>query len=146
MVLFSLFIVFDSQHCQSKCHGLYSDSRAKLDSCLETCRHDPIGNERVQFSQQIMRKDVVSCIGKCNEHVNSTTNFIVWSKCRKNCLINGNELHYFDDTQCVSHCDRFWKGTVHWKPCTSQCEGFKKSRHKLSRVSNKPPAGVYNVW
>ena len=148
MILIIIFLAFDSQHCKKKCNNIFSDSPKKLESCLETCKHDLISKDKIQHSQQIMKKEVVNCISKCNENINSSTNFIIWSKCRKKCLIqeNSNELHYFDDSQCISQCDRYWKGTVHWKPCTSQCEGFKKSKEKYQKGSNQPPSGIFNVW
>lgn len=148
MALWMLMLAFDAQHCTQKCRTLFADSPKKLASCIETCSHDPTPRDKILYSQEIMRKDVVDCINECNKNVNSSTNFIVWSKCRKTCLVqpNSDELYYFDQNQCASHCDRYWKGTVHWKSCTNQCDGFTRAHKRNNRAHNNPPPGVFNIW
>ena len=156
MLLSLLLVAFDATHCTRKCSELFSDSPAKLKSCQETCNFNPNQKKSKPQNQgiEIMAKSVVQCINKCNSNITSNTNFFTWSKCRKECLKmpGTNDMRFFDENYCVSHCDRYWKGTVHWKPCCNQCRGYTKTRQrKISEnakndSSNSPRPVVFTIW
>jgi hypothetical protein len=152
MLFAVLLVAFDAAHCTRKCRELFADAPSKYKSCQETCLRDPLVTTSQSNSKperrQIMSKSVVQCMGKCNSNVNSSTNFLTWSKCRKECLrVPGtNELQYFDETSCVSHCDRYWKGTVHWKACSNQCKGYSKSSQRAARAKAAPQSNAFKVW
>ena len=151
-----LLVAFDATHCTKKCYDLFSDSPTKLNACKQTCDFDPkkLNPNNQQERPKIMSKSVLQCINVCNANLNSSTNFLTWSKCRKDCLKKPgtNEFQYYEEATCVNHCDRYWKGTVHWKPCLGQCSGYSKSNErKQKKQSNEnnnvnPRQGAFNMW
>jgi hypothetical protein len=139
-----LCVAFDSSHCRQKCESSYGESPKKKALCLDVCSSGTGTRERVQFGQPQMKKEVVSCLAKCNQNVNSTTEFRSWAKCRKTCATDPDteEREFISSPECSSGCDRYWKGTVHWKPCQDQCTELGRSE---SPAQAKKPNGR-PVW
>jgi hypothetical protein len=94
-----------------------------------------------------MKKEVSTCLAKCNQHVNSTTRFHEWNRCRRSCVTNPDtgEREFFPSDHCNSECDRYWRGTVHWKPCQSQCITLTGGNAPNATPAPHRP-NVYNVW
>jgi hypothetical protein len=146
-MLFLLALAFDSEHCKRKCESLFSDSPTRRALCLGTCSNGFVERERVQFGEPQMKKEVSVCLAKCNQNVNSTTDFRSWTKCRRACVVDPEteQQEFFARSQCDSECDRYWKGTVHWRPCQDQCQAFAPQ----GRGGPTPPPGgaeVRKVW
>jgi hypothetical protein len=146
MLVFLLSVFFNADHCKRKCKSLYSDSPSRKSLCLGTCSGGYVEREKIRFGAPEMKKEVSVCLAKCNQNVNSTTDFHGWMKCRKTCVVPKTDRHeFFALTQCESECDRYWKGTVHWKPCQDQCQIL---GHRAEPGPTPPPRGVniQDLW
>jgi hypothetical protein len=144
MLLALLLFAFDGSHCKRKCEVQFAESPTKKSLCLEVCSDGIGARERVQFGQPEMKKQVVSCLARCNQNVNSTADFHSWAKCRQSCARDPetDEIAFISDRECGSGCDRYWKGTVHWPPCQDQCKDFARAE----RLAREKPPNPRPVW
>jgi hypothetical protein len=94
-----------------------------------------------------MKKKVTVCLARCNQNVNSSTDFRSWSHCRRSCLVDSQtgDREFFPREQCTSECDRYWKGTVHWPGCDAQCRQFATRGSPESTPSPDRPR-IYRLW
>ncbi|OHT03207.1 hypothetical protein TRFO_29520 [Tritrichomonas foetus] len=178
VIFFLISLSFDSRHCKNKCEILFGDSPTKKSQCLSTCsiaifeasKQQVLSSKEAasnskgtgqQFSPESylsdksMKKDVINCLNSCSKDANSATDFRMWKKCRKSCLVvKGMEplsiMHFFEPEKCRDDCDRYWNGTIHWGSCQEQCDNFEQSNSKIqSNVEKAPPPQpliLFDVW
>lgn len=145
--LLLLAVSFDASHCRSKCESLFGDALSKKQSCLAMCAGGFVQREKIHFGRRHMKKEVGQCLEKCNQNVSSATEFQDWTRCRRLCVINPATAKHelFPEEDCNSACDRYWKGTVHYKPCQDQCRQWAP---KQSPGPTPPPdkPNIFHVW
>lgn len=159
-------IPFDSNHCKRKCENLFSDSPTKKSLCLGTCSNGFFEREKIVYKYDNRNKNnkesVSKCLANCSKNVDSTTDFKLWTKCRKSCVLSElnkspHQTNYipFGPDECNAECDRYWKGTVHWEPCQQQCQSFAKKYSEQRKINseasendlqNPQKAMLYNIW
>lgn len=109
-------------------------------------------------------KNISKCLKSCNGDLDSRAirekgEFTKWMKCRQLCFTDSNSnnqesfefpfLHDSDNQEiCDQECDRYWKGTVHWKPCRDQCQNRnQKSESDQPRDSTRNSNdSIYDIW
>jgi hypothetical protein len=144
MIFALLCLALDGSHCKRKCESQFGESPHKKSLCLEVCSKGTGARGIVKFGEPQMKKEVISCLARCNQNVNSTTEFHSWAKCRESCATDPEEEEpvFISGDECQAGCDRYWKGTVHWKPCQNQCTEFGRT----ANLAQAKPLGVISAW
>lgn len=116
------------------------------------------------YQNQNRLENITKCLNNCNGDLDSRAirekgEFTKWMKCRQYCFTDSSsnnqessEFPFFDDSDnqeiCDQECDRYWKGTVHWKPCIDQCQNInlkKESSQQKSSPKNDKES-IYDIW
>lgn len=115
-------------------------------------------------SNQNKYENISKCLKSCNGNLDNRAireknDFTKWMKCRQSCFtdpesINQNHFEFplFEDSEsgeiCDQECDRYWKGTVHWKPCRDQCQNAytKKENAEFKREPKDEKENIYDIW
>lgn len=109
-------------------------------------------------------ENISKCLKNCNGDLDNHAirqkgDFTKWMKCRQVCFTDSNsnnqksfEFPFFDDSGkqeiCDQECDRYWKGTVHWKPCRDQCESANLN-NEPDQIKDTPKdnkESIYDIW